>query len=138
MSIGWSESQPNRILNKGITNKHGWRVFVRVEHDELNDSDLIQSVKFTLHETFKKPERLIEQAPFELSTAGWGTFDIPIHIEWRKELKMMPSDFEHELSFDGEGETKQYILRVNKQEILDARANKKKPVGRGKKRGFSE
>eukprot|EP00345_Euplotes_harpa_P004016 CAMPEP_0168330174 /NCGR_PEP_ID=MMETSP0213-20121227/7557_1 /TAXON_ID=151035 /ORGANISM="Euplotes harpa, Strain FSP1.4" /LENGTH=82 /DNA_ID=CAMNT_0008333661 /DNA_START=262 /DNA_END=510 /DNA_ORIENTATION=+ len=49
-------------------NKHEWTAFVSIEHPELKDADLIESVKFTLHETFRNPERIVKKTPFELKT----------------------------------------------------------------------
>lgn len=70
-----------------------WSVWVDAEDSELN---AIESVEYTLHQTFHDPVRLItdRKSKFKLSTSGWGTFTIYAKI--RKEDGEV-IDLEHEL-----------------------------------------
>ena len=67
---------------------------------------MIESVKFQLHETFRNPERIVKKSPFELCTKGWGTFYLPITINWKKKFNLGPTHYEHYLSFTGDGKWK--------------------------------
>ena len=103
--------------NKKVKNKHHWVVFVKVIHDTVKDSDLFEKITFELDETFPKPIYTKTKSPFQVSMKGWGTLEIPIKITWKENLKMFPIEFEHMLSFDGEGEWRDYTIRLNKDDI---------------------
>jgi len=77
-------------------------------------SKYIEKVTFDLHPTFRKNHYEYKKEPFELLMTGWGTFEIPIKIYWKEWLKLPPAHLEHHLSFDGEGETKTYMLEYEK------------------------
>lgn len=53
--------------DKKLTNKHEWSVYVDVEHEKVKAKDIIESVKFELHPTFRNPERIVDKAPFKVS-----------------------------------------------------------------------
>jgi len=92
---------------------HKWTAFVRMEGGELA-SKFIEKVTFDLHPTFKKNHYEFTREPFELSTVGWGTFEVPIKIYWKDWLKLPPAYLDYHLSFDGEGVTKTYTLEYEK------------------------
>ena len=64
-------------------------------------------MRFGLHPTFGveyKEIKAYEGKNLELSYIGWGTFDVPITIYWKKNIGMEESlTIDHYLSFDGEG-----------------------------------
>lgn len=43
-----------------------WQMYVKCK--EGNESDVIKSVQFELHETYRDPIRTVSKAPFELKT----------------------------------------------------------------------
>jgi transcription initiation factor IIF auxiliary subunit len=77
--------------NKNLKNKHKWTCFIELNHPMLKKYTykLIDKVDFQLHETFRPPLRTaksVEGKPIEYSTIGWGTFDVPMTIHWKKEV----------------------------------------------------
>merc|ERR1719263_2671412 len=89
-------------------NKHRWTVFLELAHPELKKFTykLIDKVEFQLHETFRPPLRTVkvkDNTPIEYSTIGWGTFDVPITVFWKKSTGLHTATCEHELSFQGNG-----------------------------------
>lgn len=62
----------------------------------------MRKVVFTLHPSFPQPQRVVEQAPFEVSEVGWGEFEISARIylidseekplEMRHTLKLYPDN----------------------------------------------
>jgi len=61
-----------------------------------------------------------EKKKFELSTTGWGTFDLPITIHWSKAsgLSDLPQTIDHHLSFNGEGKWKTITLKIGKEKLI--------------------
>ena len=100
------------------TNTHKWTAFVTVEHDKVKDSDLIESVKFWLHDTFRYSERILTQAPFQIRMKGWSPFYLPIEIKWKKHLEMTPTNLEYHLWFDGDGKSKTYKVKISEEAIF--------------------
>ena len=86
---------------------------------------MIEKVEFELHETFRNPYRERVRPPFEISTNGWGTFEIPIKIVWKKKLNLPPTYLEHMLSFSGSGKSKEYVIRINSDDIFQEKKVKK-------------
>lgn len=52
--------------DKTQKNKHKWTAFVSIDHPKVKSKDMIESVKFELHETFRNPIREVKKAPFEV------------------------------------------------------------------------
>ena len=52
-----------------------------------------------------------------MSRIGWGTFDIPITVYWKKHLKKEITSFDHYLNFDGNGKWKTVSVFLNKNFI---------------------
>jgi hypothetical protein len=65
----------------------------------LNDSQVIKQVTFFLHPTFNPSKIVISKAPFEVRRIGWGTFNIPIKVEFIEKLNIEPLELNFELSF---------------------------------------
>ena len=66
-------------------NKHYWTVFVRLVDQKQNISKYIRKVSFELDETFDPIINHVIYAPFEHSRLGWGTLNVPITINFRRE-----------------------------------------------------
>jgi hypothetical protein len=107
--------------NSECQNKHRWTVFV--EASNVETKDIIQKVVFGLHPTFGCTKIEVKHNPYELVRVGWGTFDIPIKIYFRKFMKREPLEINHYLSFSGNGETKVNILKIDKQILVDNKIN---------------
>lgn len=56
-------------------NGHAWRLYVSGE-----GADQLSSVEVWLHPTFSKNHYTLDQQPFQLDCAGWGTFEIPLRL----------------------------------------------------------
>ena len=76
---------------------------------------MIDKVNFTLHETFGDPNISKKSAPFDFQCVGWGIFEIPIKITWKRWLKMPPTEMTHMLSFEGNGSHKSFVIKVDKK-----------------------
>ena len=75
-----------------------------------------------LHETFRKNKITIkkpnhEKATYRVKRYGWGYFDIPIKIYWKKWLKRKPDELEHTLHFEGPVEKKCFVAKFDKKEL---------------------
>lgn len=75
---------------------HRWCVYVRSPANE-DLTSVVESVTFTLHETFLNNVRTVSRAPFELTEYGWGEFVVGIVIK----LHAVPTPIEmtHLLQF---------------------------------------
>ena len=81
---------------------------------------LITHVEFKLHETFRNPLRKVAMKPGTseicLGMIGWGTFEVPMTIHFKKELCIPAMQVEHHLSFDTNagGKWKTVMTQINK------------------------
>ena len=85
-------------------------MFVKFTNKAIDANRLIEKVRFGLHPTFGMDYMDIKANPsgkFEMAFTGWGTFDIPVTINFRRELCLPPEKrnlhLDHYLSFDGNG-----------------------------------
>ena len=67
---------------------------------------MIEKVRFGLHETFGMEYMDVKANPsgkFEMAFTGWGTFEIPVTIHFKRELCLEQAnrkiELNHELSF---------------------------------------
>ncbi|CDW73750.1 yeats family protein [Stylonychia lemnae] len=117
--------------NEIVENKHKWKVFIRIVRSRedkaiLKASQFIEKVVFTLDPSFIEDEIEIKKEPFELSKIGWGTFDIPIEIFFKKETgKTDTVSLNHLLNFDGNGETKYFTVAFDKLKVKKLSEKKK-------------
>lgn len=77
---------------------HEWTVYVRGVHNE-DVSDLVESVTFTLHQTFEQRHRVIATPPFEVKEKGWGQFTVFMAIRLRGETTRAPITLSHFIAF---------------------------------------
>ena len=107
-----------------VENKHRWTVFFELAHPELKKLTykLVDKVEFQLHETFRPPLRTFkvrDNSPIEYSTIGWGTFEVPITVFWKKSTGLSTATCEHVLSFDGNGKWRTITLILNRKRVND-------------------
>lgn len=87
-------SQATPIDENASGNTHTWLCYVR-PLDEASHQH-IDKVTFRLHESFTNPNRLVSNAPFEISESGWGEFEIQIKIQFRN-ASLKPTTLKHML-----------------------------------------
>ncbi|XP_051132127.1 transcription initiation factor TFIID subunit 14b isoform X2 [Andrographis paniculata] len=58
---------------------------------------VIRRAVFQLHSSFNNPTRIIDSAPFELSEAGWGEFEIAITLYFHNDVSDKPLHLYHHL-----------------------------------------
>ncbi|CDW88400.1 yeats family protein [Stylonychia lemnae] len=110
-------------LGEEIENKHTWTVFVRIVKSQgqiigNEAKKFISKVKFGLHPTFGATEQTVQQEPFQMTKIGWGTFEVPIEIHFRRETgKRDKVTLSHYLSFNGHGETKWFTVTFDKEKL---------------------
>lgn len=83
----------------------------------------IDSVIFTLHPTFHKPVVSVNSPPFEVVRLGWGTFEIPIEIKWKKWTGIGSTFVNHELSFRGFGDENKIKVKIEREKIAEFENN---------------
>ena len=74
-------------------NNHRWTAFVKFDDPQVNQfaTKLIEKVRFGLHESFGMDHIDVKSNPdgkFEFACNGFGTFDIPMTIYFRRETGM--------------------------------------------------
>jgi transcription initiation factor IIF auxiliary subunit len=72
-----------------------WALWIQGSREDLEQ---VESVTYTLHQTFPQPVRIVTDraSNFRLQCAGWGVFTIPIEVRL-KNGETVP--LEHELQF---------------------------------------
>ncbi|MHB6904853.1 pYEATS domain-containing protein [Streptomyces sp. DB-54] len=82
--------------------RNGYRYFrlrIALEGDSYSDLDRVVKVIYHLHPTFRDPDRTIRNraTSFELTTAGWGTFNLTADVYVKDSLE--PIRLERYLNF---------------------------------------
>eukprot|EP00347_Sterkiella_histriomuscorum_P016628 403352460 len=104
-------------------NANEWTTFVRlVPNQGLNSNDsikrYIQKVRFGLHPTFGVTEIDVKSAPFQMTRIGWGVFNIPIEIFFRRDTgKKETIKLDHYLSFQGQGSSRIFTIAFDKEKL---------------------
>ena len=68
-------------------------MFVKFANKNINENKMIEKVRYGLHPTFGvdyMDVRAGQKPNFEMTFNGWGTFDIPITIFFRRDLCLSP------------------------------------------------
>ena len=100
-------------------------MFVKFSNSSIDPNRLIEKVRFGLHPTFGMDYMDVRANPsqkFEMAFTGWGTFDIPTTIHFKREL-CLPADkrkleLNHYLCFDGAGKWRSINLPIKKTAAL--------------------
>ena len=76
---------------------HAWELYV----DDGSKNATIESVTVKLHPTFK-PNKVVLDAKsgFSLKRVGWGTFEMDVGVQFKKQFSSKVFWFKHELQFD--------------------------------------
>jgi NAD-dependent SIR2 family protein deacetylase len=87
-------------MDKG--NAHRWTMFVKLPEgrDDASDlAELVDHVTYDLHPTFSPAQVRVTQAPFSVTRTGWGTFNVGVTVQWKKQVGRAPLQCTHSLSF---------------------------------------
>eukprot|EP00345_Euplotes_harpa_P003747 CAMPEP_0168330210 /NCGR_PEP_ID=MMETSP0213-20121227/7580_1 /TAXON_ID=151035 /ORGANISM="Euplotes harpa, Strain FSP1.4" /LENGTH=180 /DNA_ID=CAMNT_0008333707 /DNA_START=263 /DNA_END=805 /DNA_ORIENTATION=- len=107
------------LTEKQQKNEFKWTAYVDLGLSRQETEKLIRNVVFKLHPTFRNPTRTITKFPFQLTTTGWGTFEMPMIINWKDNTKMEPLRLTHTISFDDRGAENKYALKIKKELISE-------------------
>ncbi|CAK69793.1 unnamed protein product (macronuclear) [Paramecium tetraurelia] len=103
-------------------NQHQWTLVVKMDYNKESDrvalknfdiNNMIESVTYQLHATFRPSVVTVKQAPFQLQRLGWGTFMIPFLIKFKKEYNIPNLTVDHYLSFQGNGSLQKQITKLD-------------------------
>ena len=112
--------------------KHRWKVYVHAFRGGYDISDLVDKVRFELHPSFSRTEKICQKAPFVYKCIGWGYFTLPIDIHFKKWMGLGKVTIDHDLCFDGNGIKKVYKIRVDKSRIPEGFLRRKVGLFRNK------
>ena len=71
-----------------------------------------------MHPSFGITEIDVKSSPFQMRRIGWGFFDIPIQIFFRRETGQREvHEISHTLNFNGNGEKKYFTVTFEKDKI---------------------
>lgn len=102
-------------------NSHRWTMFVKFADKKISANHFIEKVRFGLHPSFGADYMDIKANPdgkFEFGCTGWGTFNVPVTIHFRRECGMPPEqrkmELDHNLSFEGAGKWRTIPILIKK------------------------
>ena len=118
------EKNPKLTKQGNMRNKHNWTAFVRIadrHKPQIKLGMLVEKVKFQLHETFRPNVRIEKlkkgKEQIEITYSGWGYFDLPVTIYFKKETGLEPMSVEFELNFDDNGAWRDYKTRISRKKL---------------------
>lgn len=97
--------------------KHRWCVYVEPFRKKYDISDLVKKVRFELHPSFSRTEKICDRKPFAYKCVGWGYFTLPIDIHFHDWVGLGKITIDHDLVFENEGIRKTYKIRVDKAKV---------------------
>ena len=113
------------VENKGSNNIHQWTFFIKGEiKSKWQIKEIIKKVEVELDPTFGGVPLLLRGDNMEIKRRGFGEFTIVFKIFWQKWLKMEPVTLEHHLNFMKQTTKKVFVLKVNKEVVVNAKNNK--------------
>lgn len=113
----------HKDLDTTERNCHQWRAFIRLEDSGDIKGNMLSRLAthctFFLDKSFKQPVRKsdvkVGANDVGLQMKGWGYFDIKLRLHFRENTGLKPHDFCFELSFDGSGRWKNYVLSMQRK-----------------------
>ena len=96
-------------------NKHKWKFFIETFKSKHRFGDLVDKINIKLHPTFGTTDVSLK-SPYTFSARGWGIFEIPIKIKWKKWTKLEDMELSHLLSFENDENASYYSIKVPKIE----------------------
>ncbi|KAH9629789.1 hypothetical protein HF086_009916 [Spodoptera exigua] len=111
--IGHEASLRSKKTPEGFT--HDWEVFVRgLEGADI--SHFVDKVVFLLHETFKKPRRVVKEPPFSIKESGYAGFIFPIEIYLKNKDEPKKIKFSYDFTLQQSGSLKDRYIFQNPNE----------------------
>ncbi|KAA0201870.1 hypothetical protein HAZT_HAZT007586 [Hyalella azteca] len=92
IELGHTARVLQHVTKEGFT--HEWSVWVRGENDR-SLADVVEKVVFTLHDSFKRPKRILKTPPFMITEKGYAGFFLPVEVFLQNNKQMR---FEYDLS----------------------------------------
>ena len=109
--------------------RHKWTMFVEFEQigdQEIDPNLLIDKVRYGLHSTFRNSHVDVnssESQNFEFCYVGWGEFEIPITINFKKGVQFGDGQgilkLDHMLCFQGRGKWREIVLQLRKSAVKE-------------------
>ncbi len=115
VSVNFLFGNTHKNISTSDSNTHEWTFFLKIENG--NTQDYIEKIVVTLHPTFPKPIIKLEEEPFEFTRIGWGVFDIPSRIYWKKWTGLEPSEITHFLSFQQNGSQNKFGVKIDRKKF---------------------
>ena len=107
-------SNPEKWRLTGYLKKHKWSAYIRSLDQKYPDKTCIDNVIFKLDKkSFGKEQVVVNRPPFKFTSTGWGTFEIPMIINWKRWMKKQPTILRHPLSFEKKGNSNFLCLQVD-------------------------
>ncbi len=97
-------------------NKHRWTLFIKPEKSEYDLRLFFKKVTYELHSSFGGGKRVLKH-PYSKTYIGWGTFEIPITIQWKKWLNRPDVELKHLLCFQGQGIQNRIKIKILKKDL---------------------
>ncbi|CAH0588131.1 unnamed protein product [Chrysodeixis includens] len=111
--IGHVASLRSKNTPEGFT--HDWEVFVRGQ-EGADISHFVDKVVFLLHETFKKPRRVVKEPPFCVNESGYAGFIFPIEIYLKNKDEPKKIKFTYDFTLQQSGFLKDRYIFQNPNE----------------------
>ncbi|XP_021181830.3 protein AF-9 [Helicoverpa armigera] len=111
--IGHEASLRSKKTPEGFT--HDWEVFVRGQ-EGADISHFVDKVVFLLHETFKKPRRVVKEPPFTVKESGYAGFMFPIEIYLKNKDEPKKIKFSYDFTLQQSGFLKDRYIFQNPNE----------------------
>jgi NAD-dependent SIR2 family protein deacetylase len=91
--------QQGHVRVESKENEHQWTLRVQPEQ-----AHFVAKVTYQLHPTFLPNCVTVNDAPFEISRRGWGTFQVQVKIQLKPQYGNRVIETAHKLSFKSEGD----------------------------------
>lgn len=86
-------------------------------------SQIVESVTYKLHPTFRPSVIKVTEYPFILSRVGWGYFTLDMDIEFKQWTGLKQMSLEHELSFERDGSSGSFVVEIEQEAIKNNLSN---------------
>ena len=85
--------------------------------DSSQISEFVEKVVVSLHPTFHNPVVTFTKPPFEITRIGWGVFEIPVKIFWKKWTGLGITEHSHYLRFEENGDQSRCKVKIEREKM---------------------